>query len=114
MFVELSNLLPRLHVYEALFPRHERLVQTLSVVYCDLLHFCFDAKDVLRRSKRTVFGASWKSFEKRFAALRQRFSDNELQIEKEVNASNLIESADSRSIIIMTQQELARKTRGPS
>jgi hypothetical protein len=58
MFARISDTLPRLQDYEMLFPKHERLIHALSVVYVDILRFCADAKAVFHRAPKTPLGAS--------------------------------------------------------
>lgn len=53
MFERIGDVLPRFRAYERLFPNNERLVQSLSVVYLDILKFCSDVKTVFRRGKRS-------------------------------------------------------------
>ena len=118
MFSDIGDLLPRLHVYESLFPQHDRLIQCLSSIYCDLLQFCYDAKAVLRKPKRLMFSTAWKSFDRQFGRLLVNFKRHQEQVEKEVQASHLIESADSRSIVMFNKLQVAeekkRKTSRPA
>ena len=51
MFERIGDVLPRFRAYERLFPDNERLLHSLSLVYVDILKFCFDAKAVFRRNK---------------------------------------------------------------
>ena len=52
MFARIGDVLPRFRIYERLFPNSERLVQSLSLVYVDILVFCSDVKAVFRQGKR--------------------------------------------------------------
>ena len=52
MFERIGDVLPRFQAYERLFPSNERLVQSLSTAYVDILKFCSDVKAVFRRGKR--------------------------------------------------------------
>ena len=52
MFERIGDILPRFQAYERLFPSNERLVQSLSIVYVDILKFCSDVKAVFRRGNR--------------------------------------------------------------
>lgn len=112
MFVQIGNVLPRLHIYETLFPHHERLLQTLSTIYCDLLQFCYDAKKVLRKPKRSLFTTSWKGFESQFGQVISQFEEHQRLVEKEVKTSHLIESADSRSLARSDQLQAAQERKG--
>ncbi|KAG7006857.1 hypothetical protein G7Y79_00012g031930 [Physcia stellaris] len=107
MIVKIGNVLPRIHVYEALFPNHERLVQALSFIYCDLLAFCDEAKKVLRKPKRSMLSITFKGFEHKFKKLLLRLQEHEKAVEKEVRASHMIESADSRSLVRLDQLQAA-------
>lgn len=114
MLNRISDLLPRLRIYETLFPTHERLVQSLSKIYVDVLQFCFDAKNVFRRAKRGVFTLVWKPFERQFDSHIDRFRRHQLEMEKEVLLSHMIEAADSRAVIRSYQTEIAKKRDGKS
>lgn len=107
MVVKIGNVLPRIHVYESLFPNHERLVQALSLIYCDLLAFCDEAKKVLRKPKRSMLSITFKGFEHKFKKLLLRFQEHEKAVEKEVGTSHMIESADSRSLVRLDQLQAA-------
>lgn len=50
MFASIGDVLPRFQIYEKLFGNHVRLVESLSVVYLDIMRFCIDAKRIFRRS----------------------------------------------------------------
>lgn len=106
MFVEIGELLPRLHVYEKLFPTHERLVQALIVIYCDLIHFCSNAKHALRRVKRSSFNRAWKTFDREFGGQIEKFRKHQKFVEKEVTTSHMIESADSRAVVLANQTQV--------
>ena len=109
MFIRIGEVLPQLHVYEALFPQHERLLLALSAIYCDLIVFCYEAKKVLRKPKRSMFSTAWRSFERQFGELIQRFTKHQSQVEREVQTSHMIESAESRSLVRCDQVQLARE-----
>ncbi|MDI1487058.1 MAG: hypothetical protein OHK93_006321 [Ramalina farinacea] len=109
MFVEIGELLPRLHVYEKLFPTHERLVQALIVIYCDLIHFCSNAKHALRRVKRSSFNRAWKTFDREFGGQIEKFRKHQKFVEKEVTTSHMIESADSRAVVLANQTQVSKE-----
>ena len=112
MFSSISNIIPRLQVYERLFPDHERLIQAMSAVYFDVLHFCSDAKKVFRRGKRSMISLVWKPFERQFGSLLQRFEEHKKIAEKEVSISHMIEAADSRALIRTKQDEISKDRYG--
>ena len=114
MFNRISDLLPRLRIYERLFPTHERLVQSLSKVYFDVLRFCSEAKTMFRRTKRTVLTSGWKPFERHFGSHIDVFRRHQEEMEKEVFLSHLIEAEDSRAVIRSNQMEIARERNGKS
>ncbi|KAG8534395.1 uncharacterized protein KY384_001240 [Bacidia gigantensis] len=112
MFTQISDLLPRLHVYEALFPDHERLVQALSLVYSDIINFCSEAKHALRKPKRAMFGSSWKTFKRQFGHRIESFNRHQRSIDKEVDVSHMIESAKTTDQIQANQLEVAKERKG--
>ena len=91
MLLQISDLLPRLQIYERLFPGHERLVQALSLIYCDILDFCSEAKAALRKPRRAMLSSTWKSFERQFGQQLKSFQRHQGLVEKEANASHMIE-----------------------
>ena len=109
MFNRISDLLPRLRIYEQLFPTHERLVQSLSNIYFDVLRFCSDAKDVFRRAKRAMFSLAWKPFERQFGSQMDAFRRHQEEMEKEVLLSHMIEAADSRALVRSDRVEIAKE-----
>ncbi|XTI93507.1 hypothetical protein V2W45_1251885, partial [Cenococcum geophilum] len=54
MFTRIGNNLPRCRIYQALFPSHGRLLQAISIVYLDIIHFCVDAKTIFRKLKHSM------------------------------------------------------------
>lgn len=106
MFFDIGEVLPRLHVYERLFPGHERLVQALSVIYCDLIHFCSDAKHALRRVKPSSLTRPWKKFDRQFGDQIEKFRKHQKLVEKEVTTSHMIESAESRSVLLADRMQV--------
>ena len=110
--MQIGQELPRLHVYEALFPAHERLVQSLSLIYVDLLSFCYEAKKVLRKPKRTMFNSSWKSFENQFGQLLKRFKKHRNAVQQEVSTSHMVESAEYRSLVRSNQTQIGINQQG--
>ena len=109
MFNRINDLLPRLRIYETLFPTHERLVQSLSKIYFDVLNFCLEAKTMFRRAKRAVFTLVWKPFERQFGSHIETFRRHQEEMEKEVLLSHMIEAADSRAVIRSNQMEVAKE-----
>ena len=112
MFAQIGDLLPRLRIYERLFRDHERVIQALSAIYCDILQFCADAKTSLRRSKRATFNRTWKSFDRDFGQVISGFQRHHDNIEKEVKTSHLIEWASQRDSSRNDQLELATERQG--
>ena len=114
MFNRISDVLPRLRIYETLFPTHERLVQSLSKIYFDVLKFCSDAKDVFRRAKRAMFNLVWKPFERQFGSQMDAFRRHQEEMEKEVLLSHMIETADSRALVRSDRVEIAKERHSKS
>lgn len=114
MFSLISDLLPRLRIYEQLFPNHEILVQSLSVIYFDVLTFCSDAKSMFRRAKRTMFSLVWKPFERHFGSHIDAFRRHQKDMEKNVSLSHMIEAADSRALIRSNYMDIAKERYGTS
>ena len=56
MFERIGDILPTCEVYQSLFPSHGRLLQKISVVYLDIIHFCMDAKTTFRKLKKSTTG----------------------------------------------------------
>ena len=112
MFNRISDLLPRLRMYEKLFPAHETLVQSLSVVYLDVLTFCSDAKAMFRRSKHTLLKSVWKPFERQFESRMESFRRHQKEMEEAVLLSHMIEAKNSRELVLLNQAQLAKERRG--
>ena len=114
MFNRISDLLPRLRIYEQLFPTHERLVQSLSKIYFDVLNFCSDVKTVFRQAKRAMFTSVWKPFERQFGSKIDTFRRHQEEIEKEVLLSHMIEAKDSRALVRSDRMEMVKERYGKS
>lgn len=112
MFNRISDVLPRLKVYERLFPDHERLIRAMSAVYFDVLQFCTDAKKVFRRAKRSITALIWKPFEHQFGSRMEQFREHMNITEKEVTTSHMIEAADSRALVRANHAQLAKERYG--
>ena len=54
MLERIGDVLPRFRAYERLFPNNDRLLHSLSLVYVDILKFCYNAKAVFRCSKHPM------------------------------------------------------------
>lgn len=115
MFVRIGDVLPRFRVYESLFPNHERLVQSLSMAYVDIIEFCSECKAVFRHGQRfamtsfkVAFKLTWKPFERQFGEHIERFRQHRKSVEKEAGLSHMVEAADSRALIKANQQQLER------
>lgn len=112
MVSPISDLLPRPRIYEQLFPNHELLVQSLSVIYFVVLTYCSDAKYMFRRAKRTMLSLLWKPFERQFGSHMDAFRRHQEQTKKNVSLSHMKEAADSRALIRSNQMEIAKQSYG--
>ena len=112
MFNRISDLLPRLRIYEKLFSAHEALVQALSLIYLDVLIFCSDAKAMFRRSKQAILKSVWKPFERQFECRMESFRSHQKGIEETVLISHMIEAKDSRALVHSNLEQLAKERFG--
>ena len=99
-------------MYEILFPAHETLVQSLSVVYLDVLAFCSDAKAMFRRSKHALLKSVWKPFERQFESRMESFQKHEKEMEEAVLLSHMIEAKELRELVRVNQTKFAKERRG--
>ena len=114
MFNRISDLLPQLRIYEQLFPTHERLVQSLSKIYFDVLKFCSDAKAVIRQPKRAMLTSVWKPFERQFDPHMDAFRRHKGEIENEALLSHMIEAKETRTLIDSDRMAVAKERYGKS
>lgn len=114
MFNRISDLMPRLRIYEQLFPDHELLVQSISKVYFDVLEFCSQAKKMFRKAKYAMLTLVWKPFEHQFGSYIDAFRRHQAELEKNASLSHMIESADSRALIRSNQMNIAKERYGMS
>ena len=112
MFNRIGDLLPRLRMYEKLFPAHEALVQSLSVVYLDVLTFCSDAKAMFRRSKHAILKSVWKPFERQFESRLESFRRHQKEMEETALMSHMIEAKDSRALVHSNLAQVAKERFG--
>ena len=54
MLERIGDVLPKCQVYHNLFSTNERLLQTISVAYVDIIHFCWTAKKAFRKMKKST------------------------------------------------------------
>lgn len=94
---------------------HERLVESLSMAYVDIITFCTKSKIVFRRGRRSSFNnlsvtfkLSWKPFERQFGQQIDDFRTHSKNVDKEAGLSHMIEAADSRAVILANQKQLER------
>lgn len=116
MFTRIGDVLPRFRVYERLFFNHERLVQSLSLAYVDVISFCSKCKAVFRHGQRSsmtsfkvTFKLTWKPFERQFGQYIDAFRQHRKNVEKEAGLSHMIEAADSRALVVANQMQIDRQ-----
>lgn len=116
MFARIGDVLPRFRVYEKLFPGHEQLVQSLSIVYLDIIKFCTDAKAVFRQGRRpflTNFKAGfkllWKPFDRQFGQRMDDFRIHRKNVDKEAALSHMVEAADARAVDIINRLQVNKE-----
>ena len=118
MLARIGDVLPRFRLYEEMYPNHERLIQTLSATYVDIIAFCTKSKAVFHHGQRSRltnlsigFKLSWKSFERQFEEEINGFNTHLRMVEKEANLSHMIEAANSRALVLANQKqiEIAKK-----
>ena len=119
MLARIGDVLPRFHVYEELFPSHERLTHALSVTYVDIIVFCSDTKAVFRRGQRASltrlsvgFRPIWKPLESQFGQKLADFRIHLNNVEKEANLSHMVEAADARALAPANRLQLDQKKNG--
>ncbi len=119
MFARIGDVLPQFHVYEKLFPNHERLTHALSMAYMDIIVFCSDAKAVFRRGQRASltnlkvgFKLMWKPFESQFGQQLHNFRNHRKNVEKEAGLSHMVEAADTRALVLADHLQLERIKKG--
>ena len=112
MFSRISDVLPRLQVYERLYADNEHLVQAISDVYFDILNFCTDAKEVFRHPKRSIFRLSWKGFERQFGSHLESFRKHKRKVEDLAFMSHMTESSESRALIRSQIGQITESRRG--
>lgn len=119
MFARIGDVLPRFRVYEKLFPGHEQLVQSLSIVYVDIIKFCTDAKAIFRQGRRpflTNFRAGfkllWKPFDRQFGQRMDEFRIHKKNEDKEAGLSHMVEAADARAIDIINRSQVDKERKG--
>lgn len=119
MFARIGDVLPRFRVYEKLFPGHEQLVQSLSIVYVDIIKFCTDAKAIFRQGIRpflTNFRAGfkliWKPFDRQFGQRMDEFRVHRKNVDKEAGLSHMVEAADARAVDIINRLQVNKEREG--
>ena len=112
MFNDISEVLPRLRIYEQLFSNHEKLLQTIALIYHDILQFCQDAKSVLRRGKRSMLSLAWKPFEQQFGKQMNAFRKHRRSLNEVVSTSHMIEAAEARTLAHYDRTRLEQEARG--
>ena len=119
MFKCIGDILPRFRSYERLYSSHAGLLQALSVVYVDILKFCFEAKGVFRQAKhfsvinfKIVIKLFWKPFSQQFGQVVADFRQHRKNVEKEAGLAHMIESAGAREVELMERSELESQKRG--
>ena len=104
MFARIGDTLPRFHVYQHLFPEHERLLSALTNVYLDLLRFRVDVKETFtktsnsRRSLWLTFKSQWKPLKLKHDGYLTNFQVHNKQVEKEAVLSHMVEAKKAREL----------------
>ncbi|KAH8154666.1 uncharacterized protein LAJ45_01195 [Morchella importuna] len=107
MLERIGDVIPRFKAYERLFPNHEQLLYSLSVVYLDIINFCVDAKNVFQKVKnrkrsRFSFPGSglralkvvWKPFDQEFGSRIDRFRMHSERVDVEAQIAHMAEQAN--------------------
>ena len=119
MFARIGDVLPQFHVYEKMFPSHERLAHALTLAYVDIVAFCSDVKAIFRRGQRASltslkvgFKLIWKPFESQFGQQLDQFRNHRKNVEKEAGLSHMVEAADARALALANHLEMERAKKG--
>ena len=100
MFGRIGDVLPRFNIYERLFSDHERLLETLSVAYLDIISFCQDAKSTFRNRGLFFKGVHWQPFKQRFQKTLDSLREHVKNVDKEAGLAHMIEAASSRELTL--------------
>ncbi|KAF2228499.1 hypothetical protein EV356DRAFT_477061, partial [Viridothelium virens] len=114
MLTRIGDNLPRCRIYYALFPAHGRLLQAISVVYLDIIHFCIDAKAIFRELRDPkisfLYKRIWKTFDVKFQEnILGKFRKSIENMEKEVKLSHMIETSQDREVLRREKDEAERQ-----
>ena len=111
MFERIGDVLPRFNIYERLFSDHERLLETLSVAYLDIISFCQDAKSAFRNRGFLFKSIHWQPFKQRFQKTLDNLREHVKNVDKEAGLAHMIEAATSRDLILANKaiEESRRK-----
>lgn len=118
MFTRIGDNLPRCQIYQSLFPSHGRLLQAISVVYLDVIHFCVEAKTIFRKLKKSstipfILKSLWKDFNREFEDnTLAKFRYNLRNVEKEVMVSYMIEGSNDRAVVQAEREGRERQRKG--
>lgn len=119
MFKCIGEILPWFRSYERLFSNHKGLVLALSIVYVDILRFCYDAKAVFRQAKhfslinfKIAIKLFWKPFSQQFGKVIADFHQHRKNVEKEAGLAHMLESAIARDVELFDRLELEKQKQG--
>lgn len=124
MLCQIENALARFRIYEKLFQKHARMLQSLSLVYFDILEFCMQAREVFRGAGKrhtSVFLSSgsqkglktlWKPFEQQFRAVISRIQMHSNAADRDADISHMIEAAEARDLENRSRAALEERSKG--
>ncbi|KAI9702618.1 MAG: hypothetical protein M1820_006124 [Bogoriella megaspora] len=102
MFSRIGDVLPRVKMYEMLFPNHDSMLAAIAEMYLDIIRFCTDAKAVFNQSSRPrinwnlAWQSQWKVFEKEFDKYIADFRRHTKNVDKEASISHMSEAKKAR------------------
>ncbi|KAI5838978.1 hypothetical protein DFP73DRAFT_519351, partial [Morchella snyderi] len=101
MLAKIGDNLPNFRVYERIFAGHHAVFNALSDVYLDVIEFCSKVKDVFLKAKSKRLssyriGGLWRTFDKEFGEVVEKFRRHEKKVEAQALVAHMIEAENAR------------------
>ncbi|CAH0045494.1 unnamed protein product [Clonostachys solani] len=98
LFQRIGQSLPRLLVYEHLFPKHEPIQVAILSIYVDVINLVASVRAFAERPTfRLVCRVFWKPLEQTFSECISHISDQSELVEREANVAHMQEESRTRA-----------------
>lgn len=107
MLQQIADVLPRYHIYDQLFSKHEPVQRAISQAYSAIMTFVFQATKVFQSSSTVLRSSLWETFEQKFEGSLDQLRKHTESVERAADVAHMIEESKARDDLNNVKTELA-------